>query len=246
MGNLGIRNFWELEMKRDQANSPIDREARDRMAYVAEQYLNEEITAFEFDDALELISSDTEDKTVHEIRLAFWGAYDDLTDHKVVASKESWDFFQRLLLILKSNARIEMSKRRRWTVRQSIAISLLSLFLAVVVYTDFGVLAYIVYIGVGVVSLGLAYWRGRLPEPGAAMEPFSSLMEIVKVRKSVPSFLKQSYPGHLKNRSLRSGWEVILLWWPIYGTLWFIVGPLMLLVQSFPEDFSKSSVVLED
>lgn len=233
-------------MKRSQANDLTDRQARDRMAHAVERYLNEETTAFEFDDDLEVISSDTEDQTVREIFVALWGQYDDLTDHKVVASKESWDYIQRLLLILKSNARLKIPKRRRWTRRQSIASSSLVLFLTVVIYSDFGIPACFAYMVVGVVSLALFYWHERLPESDSAMAPFSSLAEIVKVRKSVPNFSKQRYPEHLKGRTICSPWSEIIYWWPIHGVLWFIVSPLALLFQSFPERSSECSVVLDE
>lgn len=233
-------------MKRTQANDLIDREARDRMARAVDRYLNEEITAFEFDDDLMTISSDTEDQTVREIMIGLWGQYDDFTDHKVVASKESWDYMQRLLLILKSNARLEVPKRRRWTHRQSIAISFLTLFLTVVIYADSGILACFAYVVVGVVSLALLHWHERLSEPDSAMVPFSSLTEIVKVRKSVPSFSKQSYPPHLKLRAIRSPLLEMIHWRPIHDVLWFAVSPLALLFQSFPERPSECSVVLDE
>jgi hypothetical protein len=46
----------------------------------------------------------TKDETVKHVADLLWYHYDDLEDHKVVASKAEWDFFQRLLLILKSDA----------------------------------------------------------------------------------------------------------------------------------------------
>lgn len=42
-------------------------------------------------------------------------------DHKVVASKEEWDYFQRLHLVLKSDVDIVTeSGTRHWTVRKAV------------------------------------------------------------------------------------------------------------------------------
>lgn len=45
-----------------------------------------------------------------------------MEDHNVVATKEEWDCFQRLLLILKSDAEIvQETGERKGTVRQAVA-----------------------------------------------------------------------------------------------------------------------------
>ena len=69
-----------------------DRNARDQMAKVIRAYMSEEITAFQFDDALTETSNATNDKTVQAVGQALWFHYDDCTDHKVVASKVEWDY----------------------------------------------------------------------------------------------------------------------------------------------------------
>jgi hypothetical protein len=78
--------------------SRYDREA---LVEVINRYLSDELTAFKLDDALSDIAARTKDETVNHVADLFWYHYDDVEDHKVVASKEQWDFFQRLLLILK-------------------------------------------------------------------------------------------------------------------------------------------------
>ena len=76
---------------------------RDALATVVRQFLDGEIGSFKFDDILDDYR-DSRDSAVRFVSLALWYHYDDLEDHKVVASKEEWDFFQRLLLILRSDA----------------------------------------------------------------------------------------------------------------------------------------------
>jgi hypothetical protein len=69
--------------------------------------MNEEITAFQFDEQLDEFRCSSSDKTVKSIARDLWGCYDDLKDHKVVASKQTWDYFNRSLLLLSSKAEVE-------------------------------------------------------------------------------------------------------------------------------------------
>src|SRR5450759_2567420 len=95
---------------------------RDRLVEVIIRYLNEELTAFKLDEALSEIGVRTKDETVKQVVNLFWYHYDDVEDHKVVASKEEWDYFQRLLLVLKSDADIVVETgKRKWTARQAVA-----------------------------------------------------------------------------------------------------------------------------
>jgi hypothetical protein len=98
---------------------------RDRLAEVINRYLNEEVTAFKFDEQLSEIAAATKDETVQQVASLFWYHYDDVDDHKVVASKEEWDYFQRLLLILKSDSDIiAETGNRKWTARKAAAFRL--------------------------------------------------------------------------------------------------------------------------
>jgi len=99
----------------------VDREARNRMIEALESYMDEHIRALEFDDALVAIEASTSDETVKLLRWDLWSVYDDLEDHKVIASKEEWDALNRVRLFLESDAEIEME--RRWTWRQAAAIT---------------------------------------------------------------------------------------------------------------------------
>jgi hypothetical protein len=94
---------------------------RDALVEVINRYLADEITAFKLDEALSEIGARTKDETVQQVVALFWYHFDDVDDHKVVASKEEWDYFQRLLLILKSDAEIvQETGKRKWTPRQAV------------------------------------------------------------------------------------------------------------------------------
>lgn len=133
---------------------------RDRLAEVINRYLNEELTAFKFDEQLSEIAAATKDETVKQVANLFWCHYDDVDDHKVVASKEEWDYFQRLLLILKSDADIvSESGMRNWTVRQTVAAASLAIFVGVLVKTGFGSHLFLATAPLGLVSMLLWHWR---------------------------------------------------------------------------------------
>lgn len=70
----------------------IDRAARDEVILAIEDYLDDRIMAFEFDDRLQQVES--RDETVTEVIHAVWGLYDDCKDHKVHLTKPEWDFLQ--------------------------------------------------------------------------------------------------------------------------------------------------------
>lgn len=82
----------------------IDRKNREYLIEIINKFLNCEISAFKFDDLLEEI--DSGDQTVNHVISELWYFYDDCTDHDAHFSKEGWDYVQRLVLILQSNAEI--------------------------------------------------------------------------------------------------------------------------------------------
>ncbi len=140
----------------------FSRYGRDRLIEVANRYLNEELTAFKLDGALSEIGTKTKDKTVEQVVQLLWYHYDGVQDHKVVASKEEWDYFQRLLLILKSDAEIvQETGERKWTARQAVAAVCLALFGLAVAKTGFGYHLLVVTMPLGVVSMLLSHWRSR-------------------------------------------------------------------------------------
>jgi hypothetical protein len=229
----------------------IDRRARDEMARAIERYLNEELTAFDFDEALSEIA--TEDETVCSIRIALWGLYDDNRNHLIVATKEEWDCIHRIPLILISNAHIQPTERRRWTVRQSTAACFLALYSVVAWSVGFGGPLLFVNIAFGVVSMGLAYWHYYLaPSPGDrkrwSLEPFASVSELLTVRKTVRDFSKRKYPARLKSRTIRSPFLNAAMLVAFVGLpalpFWLLLSPAVLLWQAMPEVYLVSGVVM--
>ena len=225
----------------------IDRNARNEMSEVIERYLAEETTAFQFDDALTRISDKTQDQTVCDVAMDLYFLYDDFRNHKIVASKAEWDYFQRLLLLLKSDGRIEVVKRRRWTIRQLIAVCCLTLFVVLALRSGFGAHLMLLATPFGFISMSLSYWRHRAARPydrtWIPLIPFFSCAGLLAVHRTVPTFSKRQYPPSLATRRIRSRALELAMW--IRGVLmWLVFSPLVLLLQAMPENWSVTKVVI--
>jgi len=216
------------------------------MASAIRSYMDEEITAFQFDDALSDATHATEDETVESIRLALWFVYDDCKDHKIVASKELWDYLNRTLLLLESDAEIEVVKsQRRWHPRQAIAAICLGAFCAVTWQTGFGMHLLILAMPFGLVSMALTWWasRGERKDDGMAdvTTPFPSVSSLLSVRRRVPGFQRRRYPRAIVGRRIRGRLleRALMLQW---GVTWLMLAPIPLLFQMLPKRESETVV----
>ncbi len=231
----------------------VDRENRDSMATALERYLREEIRALDLDEEIQRIADNTCDQTVEELFFLLWHHYDDFKNHAVVATKEEWDFFQRALLVLRSDGRIKGRKLRRFTIRQTIAPATLAVFAVTFARgtVEWGFSPAMVPFAT--VSIGLFIWRYKawawLDRARTPLDPFASVSEILAVRRRVPGFRKVRYPEHLRFREIRSKPASGIQALPFYAAwmfLWLVVSPVSLLFQSLPEGYPLRSVVLDD
>jgi hypothetical protein len=109
-----------------------------------------------------------------------WLHYDDFRDHAIVASKREWDHFNRLLLLLASDAEIQVA--RRWC---GLHVSQVAALLAFASYTHLaargGFLRDDLFAWTfpfGLVSMALAWFNRRqkiVQTRKTALEPFPSL-----------------------------------------------------------------------
>ena len=220
---------------------------RDRLAEVINLYLSEELTAFRFDEQLSEIAAGTKDETVKQVVSLFWYHYDDIDDHKVVASKEEWHYFQRLLLILKSDADIvSQSGMRKWTMRQAVAAVCVAIFVVVLVRTGFGSHLFLATAPLGLVSMLLWQWRSsaeaRSAHEQTAIQPFGSLPELLSVRRKVRCFVKARYPVRLGSRQIRGPVGEAANWLHFALGL-MLFSPVVLIFQSFPEKEQRLKVI---
>jgi hypothetical protein len=221
------------------------------MAEIIRAYMNEEIMAFEFIDPLDEIRAQTEDRTVQNIFGTLWHCHGDLKNHKIVASKELWDYFHRLLLVLESGADIETTVVRKRSFRQPIAACTLAVFVVLAVCLGWGPHLLVAYITLGLVSMLLSYSRSRaIPRPSAvaiASEPFSCISQVLAAHRRVPHFTKRQYPSHLSKRTIRH-WildtDLPLLSSLVMRMIRLMFAPVLLLFQAMPEVDSRTTVII--
>ena len=212
----------------------IDRVARDRVIEAFEDFLDEKIMAFEFDERLQEI--DSADQTVNEVVRAAWFHYDDCTDHKVRWAKEEWDYFQRLLLILRSDAELLQSRVRHWSWDHAMAWSACVIFAGAALITGWSWKLFPLVALFGILSISIDVYRRRQvrkPTPDEiACFPFESSSQIRWLLRQTPGFQKRKCQPELA-RTIRfeavEGFNRILSY-----CSWMILSPVALLIQGFP------------
>ena len=246
----------------------IDRPARDKTVAAIEAYMNDEITAFAFDEAIFNVSDETDDESVRTLVMALWFFYDDLKDHKIVAGEEQWDILHRIILFLRSDTEIasrsdsgkEVKRIRRWSITQLAALGMMVL-LAVIVW-NFGESweLLIVWVAGGVLTWKIDRrirkpLRDPLPEPDANTAdtwPFDSPEEFRHAEQSVPDFHKRPFPPELAKRRIRNALLEMNIPFPrellvlLKFIGWTIVLPLVLLGQIFPMWECRRTMVLNN
>ena len=212
----------------------IDRQDRNIVAETLHKFMKEEITASEFDDILFAI--DSPDNTVQEVINTLWYYYDDFEDHKIVADKIVWDFFNRLLLLLESDGELQIIKKKRiWSIRNLIAALSLLPFVYIVIKTGWGQHLLIFSIPFGIISMILSYFNSkRKIKLDTTIYPFPSFTSLRLIYSMVPKFKKIKYPKELYKRKIRSNFQNITMWIPS-GIIWLIFGPIALFFQIFPD-----------
>lgn len=224
----------------------IDRKARDNLAAVIEAFLAEDVGAFEFDDRINGVAADTDDETVHAVVHLLWFHYDDLKNHTAALSRVEWDYFQRLLLLLRSDSSLRSDRCLRWTGRQAVALAAILAFAAGAFLLRFGWQLLLVTIPLGVVSMALSRWPARDPESDDVdflrLTPYSSLSELLAVRRTAPGFRKRRYPGAMDARRIRGPIANALLTIQ-YGAMWLIFSPVVLSFQALPKTQGTTRVV---
>jgi len=223
----------------------IDRPARRQIRSAVDDFLDGKITAFVLDERL--LALETKDSTAREVISLLWYTYDDLKDHGPEHwDKPCWDLVQRLLLLLDSEAELEVIKgRRTWRWSQAAALGGLALMAALYwgVYHHW---LFPVLIG-GAVSMAIAWWRDRQErsqgddDPTNAV-PFASPAEIQRILRRMPGWRKRRHPGGRAPRLRPRCFE-----W-VYGLqgrfLWCLVSPLALVGQALPGRASATMVVV--
>lgn len=224
----------------------IDSEARRQIRTAVDDFTAKRITAFALDDRLNAIQ--TEDATAISVTRMIWCTYDDLKDHNVEHwNKPTWDFVQRLLLLLESGGEL-ITERSGWIWRASQSVALGGLAVVVGLFWSTHPSWFIPLLVGGGISQGIAWWRDRSEglehrrRGGDHEFPFASAQEIRLALRRLPGWRKQRRSGMATAR-LRPVWMDVVLALP-YRVLWCLVSPLTLMTQALPRRVTSERVVL--
>lgn len=223
----------------------ILRNERSELSAVIHRYLNEEITAFEFDDEL-LPFYRSSDAAVRFVATELWFHYDDFKDHPVVLSRAGWGFFHRLLLLLDSDATVETARLYRWRWTQLVAIAAFVGLIAVVMFTGWGDHLWIYAIPFGLVSFMLALKATQVDTTQpyrSVLYPFTAFADLGTAYDQV-GFKKPRYPHQLKGRTIRPPESHLRCHVEFFlGSLFW--APFLLLFQACPQLHVDSKVVFK-
>jgi len=206
----------------------IDRDARKKLVAALDAYMNEQTSSGQLQDILDGIT--TEDPTVQGVAEQLGFHVDYFREHKIVASKEEWDYFNRLRLLLQSDG--EMKTRFRWHWRQGAAFLALTAFIGYIIVTGWGRHLLFAMIPLGLVSLLLTWLRFPV-HVDKSLYPFPSIACLLKLRRRVKDFARRRYPAELAQRRIRPRREEIVTAIP-YILLCLLLSPLVLAIHMLP------------
>lgn len=210
------------------------------MARALRSYMKEETTAFQLDDALQEIDSGTADETVSCMAEEFWYHYDDLVDHKIVATREQWALFNRLLLLLESDAELRREQGPwSWQPPQMVAAVLLATWACLAIRAGWGPELFLWSFLFGPPSMLLSwYWRRQqrrqFDSRTVALLPFPSVSSLSRVRRSVRGFVRLPWQRSVSERQIRSKLAGHTIWIRT-GFAWCLFSPIALLFQAVPD-----------
>ncbi len=221
----------------------VDFEARQKLAEIIRQYLNEELTAFQFDDLLQQFYENS-DSTVQGVSKHLWHLYDDCDDHFVVADKPTWDYVQRLLLLLDSGFQTDVCCIRQWSARQLVSVFLLLCCIGIAYQVGIGWHLIPLFIPFGILSIivsQLGSSQNRTDPFEKYTTPFRSIAELELAYRSARDFRKSRYPKHLNHRKIRSEVMSGIYLFKFY-LLWVLFPVIPLLLQCLPSTECKARV----
>lgn len=225
-------------------DTPKRAPSRESLAELICSFLASEITAFAFDEKLDSYR-ESDDPVICHVVAAVWYHYDDCDDHLVCVSKQQWDYFQRLLLVLSSDCRVHTESSTRWSVKQLIAAVALCTFAYFGIQTGWGLHLLILSIPCGAISIVLSFWRSRHaspPDPYAPIIfPFATIADLATAYR-LSGFHKTQYPKHIGSRVIRSPFMAVF--WQIHAyVVWLILSPIPLVFQTLPEHHTDTRIV---
>lgn len=225
----------------------VDRKARNRLSNAIESFLADKTTAFQFDEMIFSIASETEDATVNELVMELWHFYDDCVDHHVNIDRQAWGYMQRVLLLLHSDYHLCQERTRIWLPTQIVAGAILALAGYSVLHVGFTFLLVPLLAFYGCITVAIADRRSAMTErycgPYARiLYPFSSFAELAEVRRRYAKFQKQRYQEEIGKRRIRGHLREVFMW--VTATIYYCAfSPLLLFFELFPTTHRSTRVV---
>lgn len=222
----------------------VDRARRDDLAAVVRQFLDEDVTAFEFDERLDEFRN-SPDSAVRFVAQAVWFHYDDCDDHLVALAKPEWDYFQRLLLLLESNRCVQTKISRRWSLTQLIALLSLFGFLWVAFHLGWGYHLFIPAMPFGIISIGISRLQRTTVNVGPydpIILPFATFSDLKSTYDSIV-FTKSRYPNRINARRIRSPFMNGVYQLQFY-LMWLMLSPIALVIQALPRTETCTRVIV--
>ncbi|MCF7957749.1 MAG: hypothetical protein K9M57_04795 [Phycisphaerae bacterium] len=176
----------------------VHREARDKLASTIAAYMRGEIRSDKFDEIIFCdivnINDFKRDKAGWNIAFDLWGYYDDLIDHNFLGTKEQWDYFKRLIAFLKTDYSLKKREIKKtvwhpvWLYR--ILLLLLVLLIGLAIYKYSIIIAYLAWLGLGMLFCLLAFCVKRYNEKNVKSE------EIIEIKNYSPFHSENDWEAH--------------------------------------------------
>jgi hypothetical protein len=209
----------------------IDRETRDKLIELINKFINCKISAFEFDELLfsddnSIEAIESKDKTIDFIIYQLWLFYDDIKDHDADLSKPSWDYIQRLILILKSDAQTEVKNKKTKLYTQFIALIMLIALVIVIYYFDFiSIPFFITWVIGALLSFLIQRYKDKIETNESEcnnknihiypFESYSQISYLAKINNFKKNKFYQRKTGKAPTYSKTLIWLGYLVHWPI-------------------------------
>ncbi len=219
----------------------VNRADRDCAACLIRKVLNRQLTAAEFEEAIEEFGRST-DETVNKICSEMYSYGDNLIGEYLSLSKPSWNYIQRLLLVLDSDMHWIETNRCSYSYVQIFAgIGVLAFTIAFATW-GWSPQLWVSIVLLGVYSLTLNRCRRPIDHPQAnigILYPFHDLRALEHTYKSTANFVKQKYPAEL----YRDYVDRTFLHAITNCVITLMGSPIVLVMQAFPTRYPVTRVI---
>jgi len=164
----------------------------------------------------------------------------------VIASKQTWDYFNRVLLLLSSDAELEEERIEfKWHSGQVAPGICLLLAIGVSARVGWNVNLVSVFVPFGLLSMAISWVNRRRTRKKPAPEtyPFPSFNALSLLRRRTRLFSKTPYPELLAHRRIRHPLISAIVWLPTIAG-WLLLSPIVLFFQTLPEKRRDTRIYL--